>query len=318
VFAVTRRIVLIALPILVLVVATSNAGPFTTRGGAPAEPKVCDTISTGPVTMTASQAPVWSDEPVCGGRANDTLRATRAGTIIAYQGADTIYAAQAPAVANEINGGSGPDRATVDEQDLANLTGVEMCKLNGKGKWRSCETLVRAYNARHPAARREVNYPSYEEYVQCRLVPGTTDRQIIFLKEPTVRAVDATSHPDWETVAYQASLYKWTGVGPATDTADGSGWTFVSEKPWLWDRTVDETALPTVFGFLNYWRTFKGNDRSWVWLNVDGPGQYRIGVTYHWYATKNVPEHDEYYWAAAHFGEDQFEVPDHTWCNFPA
>ena len=71
-------------------------------------------------------------------------------------------------------------------------------------------------------------------------------------------------------------------------------------------------------GFFNYWRTFKGDDRSWVWLNVDGPGQYRIALTYHWYATKNVPEHDEYYWAAAHFGDDQFEVPDHTWCNFPA
>ena len=53
-----------------------------------------------------------------------------------------------------------------------------------------------------------------------------------------------------------------------------------------------------MFGFFNYWRTFRDNERSWVWLNVDGPGQYRIGVTYHWYATKSVPEHEEYYWAA--------------------
>ena len=53
-----------------------------------------------------------------------------------------------------------------------------------------------------------------------------------------------------------------------------------------------------------------------VLLNVDGPGQYRVALTYHWYATKSVPEHEEYYWASAHFGEDQYEVPDHKWCNF--
>jgi hypothetical protein len=319
VFSVIRRIVSIALPILVLAAATSNAGPFAgvgIRGGAPPEPKVCATIPATPVNMSPSQTPAWNDEPVCGGRANDTLRSKLANTIIAYQGDDTIYAAQDPPVANEINGGPGKDRATVDDDDLANLTGVELCKLNGKGKWRSCEYLARMYNLRHPAARRELDYPSYESYVQCRMIPGTTRRQIMFLVEPTVRAVDATSHPDWQTVAYQASLYKWTGVGPATDTTDDSGWTFVAEKPWLWDRTVDETAVPTVFGFFNYWRTFTDNERSWVWLNVDGPGQYRVGLTYHWYATKNVPEHDEYYWASAHFGDDQYEVPDHKWCNF--
>jgi len=66
-------------------------------------------------------------------------------------------------------------------------------------------------------------------------------------------------------------------------------------------------TTPTYF---NYWKTFGDNERSWVWLDVGGPGQYGVGLTYHWYATKNVPEHEEYYWASAHFGEDRYEVPD--------
>ena len=175
VFAFIRRIVSVALPILVLAAATSNAGSVRgIRGGAPAEPKVCDTIPTGPVTMTASQAPAWNDEPVCGGRANDTLRANSRGHDHRLPGRRHDLRGASPAVANEINGGPGTDRATVDEQDLGEPDGRRAVQAEREGQMAFLRLPHARIQPRHAAAAADSTIPSYEEYVQCRLVPGTT------------------------------------------------------------------------------------------------------------------------------------------------
>jgi len=110
------------------------------------------------------------------------------------------------------------------------------------------------------------------------------------------------------------NLYQWVGEGPAMDTPDGSGWSEVDRNIWLFDRTFDEgTEIP----FLgNYWRHFEKRQRWFVWYYPEAPGQYRIAVTYHWYATKTVPEYETTNWAGPHYGSDEFQVPGQKWCNF--
>jgi hypothetical protein len=319
VFAVIRRLVVIAVPVLALGAAVSSAGPLTSLGirdTAPPEPPACKPNPNSPASVGPS---AWDDESLCGGRGNDKITSTRANLIWAYQGNDFIDAAQSPTFANEINGGPGNDRAYVDRYDLSALTGVESCKLNGKGRWRPCASLVRKFGRRQPETKRDYTYPIYQNYLQCRVSTWTGDREILFFDEPLMRAVDATPNPDWQTVAFKATLYKWTGAGPAADTRDGSGWTRVKDEPWLWDRTVDEATQPSAFPtFLgNFWRDFGARLRTTAWFIVPGPGQYRVGLTHHWYATPTVPAREFFVWAGPHYGEEPYEVPGHKWCNFP-
>jgi hypothetical protein len=317
VFAVTRRFLLVALLALFLVATASSAAPLSrdaADAGAPPEPSACKPASNSPASIGPS---AWNDDSLCGGRGNDTITSTKANPIWGYQGNDTIYASQSPAYANEINGGPGVDHAYVDSKDLANLTGVEYCKLNGKGKWRSCSSLVRAYRLSHPTSIRDFKYPYYQNYLQCRYSPSTARAEILFLLEPLMRAVDSTAQPDWQTVAFKATLYKWTGSGPARDTT--TGWTAVTDYPWLWDRNVDEAALPSGFGPItgNYWRDFTNRQRTLAWFMFDGPGQFRVGLTLHWYPTATVPEKEFFTWAGPHYGDENLMVPGQKWCNFP-
>jgi hypothetical protein len=259
---------------------------------------------------------MWDGDSLCGGRGDDKIYSTHVNPIWGYQGNDMIYAAQSPARANDIDGGPGSDRAYVDTQDLANLRNVEQCKLNGKGSWRSCKSLAAAYAVHVSAVRRALTYPVWQNYLQCRLSPTSSSREILFLLEPVMRAVDATPQPDWQTVAFKASLYKWTGTGPAT--ANGTSWTWVQDEPWLWDRVADERAQPVALNFGNFWRSFTTRERVAAWFTASGPGQYRVGITYHWYATPTVPEHEESQWAGPHYADDAYRVPGQQWCNFPS
>jgi hypothetical protein len=316
VLAASRRLLLIALTALLLCAASAQSHPGAAFGvrESPPEPAACTPNPLSPTTVPAS---MWDGDSLCGGRGNDKIYSKKVNPIWGYQGDDTIYAAQNPPRANDINGGPGADRAYVDSQDLANLTGVEQCKLNGRGSWRSCRYFIKAFHVHVNAARRAFTYPRWQNYLQCRIYGSPAQREILFFLEPLVRAVDATAEPDWQTVAYKASLYKWTGTGPAT--AAGPGWTWVADKPWLWDRTSDEKAQPPAFGgfFGNYWRSFTSRQREITWFVVPDPGQFRVAVTIHWYATPTVPANETFEWAGPHYADDAYRVPGQQWCNFP-
>jgi hypothetical protein len=279
--------------------------------GAPKEPAAAhcrgDPNPDSPATVGPS---MWDDETLSGGRHNDVIISTHSNPICAYQGNDLIRAWQSgPGIANEISGGPPrKDRAIVDQKDLANMTNVELCKLSPSApKWRPCNAYIsRARRLAKATAKKDLNYTHYESALECRSEPGTGRRQIIFLREPWLPAVDATAQPDWETVAYAANLNKW----------DGSKWVFVSQNSWLWDRTSDSVQATPGSATRNFWRRFDNNQRWFVWFYPDSPGMYRISITYHWYATPNVPEHEETVWAGKHYGD--FEGPGHQWCNFPS
>ena len=244
----------------------------------------------------------WPDEPLSGGRGNDVFTSIVAQPICAFQGDDLIKADNN--AANEIYGSAGKrDRAIVDKEDLANLKGVELCKLGKSApKWRSCGVYTaKARRLAKASARRDITYPTYDAAVECRPEPGTGRPQIIFLREPWMPAIDATAAADWQTVAYAANLNQW----------DGSKWVFVVQNTWLWDRSFDKIPAPPNG---NWWRRFDTKQRWFVWFNPQQPGTYRISITSHWYATPTVPEHEVTAWAGHHYGD--FEGQGHQSCSF--
>ena len=272
---------------------------------APSEPNNCagDPNPSSPGTVGPSN---WPDETLSGGRGKDKIISTEANPICGYQGDDLIMASNGKP--NEINGGphTKGDHAIIDSADVANLTNVEWCKLGPKvPKWRSCQHYKRELAAKtKPLAPRAFEYPLYESALECRAEPGTGRRQIIFLREPWMKAVDATLQADWQTVAYAANLNRW----------DGTKWVFVEQNTWLWDRTFDSVPPPPLG---NYWRRFDTRQRWFVWFYPQTSGSFRVSITYHWYATGNVPEeHEVTVWAGKHYGD--FEGPGHQYCNFPS
>jgi hypothetical protein len=246
----------------------------------------------------------WADEPLSGGRGNDVFTSTVGQPICAFQGDDLIKADNN--AANEIFGSAGRrDRAIVDKEDIANVKGVELCKLGKKAaKWRPCAVYTaKARRLAKVSLRKDIQYPIYDAAVECRVEPGTGRRQIVFLREPWMPAIDATAVADWQTVAFAASLNQW----------DGTKWVFLQQNTWLWDRSFDHISPPPKG---NYWRKFDTKERWFVWFYPAQPGIYRISITYHWYATPTVPEHEVTAWAGHHYGD--FEGQGHQWCSFPS
>jgi hypothetical protein len=145
-------------------------------------------------------------------------------------------------------------------------------------------------------------YPHNGGALECRLEPD--GRRIVhFLRDPLMRAADASPIVDSQTVAWTPLLYSW----------DGTKWVFVLQHDlWLWDRASDEqvTEFPG-----NQWRRFDNNKRWFIWFYPSGAGIYRVAIKYHWYATPKTPAHEVLDWAGPHYGPFE-ELPGQSWCNF--
>jgi hypothetical protein len=305
--------IILTAALCLMVVAAAGARPTTLQSQsaapppsgppeAPPQPPKCGTPNPrSPLTVTTQVAGTELD----GGRGNDKIISNLPNTVCGFRGKDFIDAHNGQP--QDIDGGPGIDRAVIDDQDVTNLANVERCKMSkGQSKWRPCphSYSFSGDGLFGPSALSAATftYPEYVGNLECRIFSGA--RQIIFLREPTIRAVDATQYTDWQTVAYESSLYKW----------DGSQWVYFRAGAWLWDHTFDEGTKVPFIG--NYWRAFQTRKRGFYWFDNLDPGIYRVAVTYHWYPTKTVPAHEDLVWAGPHYGP--YQDPSQQWCNFPA
>jgi hypothetical protein len=248
-----------------------------------------------------------ANQPLCGSRYADKLKASQWGGhhMNGYQGNDVFRARNKEG--DEISGGPGRDTAYIDKND--EVVGVEVCKpikcpkpsasfaaLTGRplGKTRASETTPSVFRAR----------------IECRLSRSDGTRQMVFLLEPQIRAANATSRIDWQTVAWQPALYK----------LEGTEWVFRAANIWLFDRTSDARPLGDPH-YSNWWRRFTGKkQRAFVWFEPSSPGTYQIRLKYWWFQTKRVPAggfEDDAESVDPHYSTEGFEGPTHKWCIFP-
>jgi hypothetical protein len=125
-----------------------------------------------------------------------------------------------------------------------------------------------------------------------------------------MRAVDATSGVDWQTVAWSPVLYKLVGTE----------WVLHAQNIWLFDRTNDRA--PANQFYANWWRRFtsKKKERWFVWFEPPEAGTYQVRLRYYWYKTNRVPAHaweDDVDSVDPHYSSAGFEGPTHKWCIFP-
>jgi hypothetical protein len=231
---------------------------------------------------------------ICGSQYPDKITVTgRKGSssIWTFGGVDYVNAKNKKP--DEIWNGPGRDSGAYDSCDVVHDIDAGQV---APGK---CPGVKASSGLRSLAA---IDYPGYLPVMDCRLASDGR-RLIRFDEEPAMRAVDATSRVDWQTVAWSGLMYKW----------DGTKWVFVVQTLWRYDRTYDEQvdAFPG-----NYWRLFTTNERSFVSFYPSGPGQYRIAIHYRWYKEGRVPNHDLLVWAGQHLGRYE-DYPGQEWCNFP-
>jgi hypothetical protein len=262
--------------------------PYSGQGAPPKPPPSCKAVVAGLAGMkdTRSDYP----QPICGTNDNDVLTATRGGGAIwGYRGNDTLRARNGSP--DEVIGGDGTDSATIDES-CDTTTSIE--KITRKPG--PCNGVTPFHSYMYGPT----DYPAFEATLKCGMTSDGT-RMMRFLEEPILRAVDATDKVDWQTVAWSGVIFKW----------DGAQWHPLGQSNWRWDRTYDMQveAFPG-----NFWRLFTGQ-RTFLYFYPDSPGWYRFAILAHWYATPNVPAHDEAFWAGPHYGP--FEDPTQTWCVYP-
>lgn len=262
--------------------------------------------SGGDLDDPSPDSQVW----FCGTPGSDRMHSEVGHDIYAKQGADTIYADNNHV--DEIWGGGEKgqtDRALIDPKLDRVKPDVELCATRAAPrKWQSCKKLQPSQ--RRLARSSDLVYPYIGPAVECTYqLDG--QRFIRFTGEPTMRAPDVTTLPDFQTVAWRPLLYRW----------DGTDWKFLAwGQQWLWDRTRDQQFDQTEGFTGNFWRRFDNNKRWFLWFNPTEPGIYRVAIRYHWYAEKNptIPEHDDLQWARIHFGVAEDPTHPHAACSYPS
>jgi len=228
---------------------------------------------------------------ICGRGGNDTIIVRKLGTIVwGGPGNDTINTWQAaPEIANEIQAGEGRDKATVDRWD----------------SWKGVESIRTTRKAGSPATSADANglrYPAVQPRIQCRIVDG--ERRMLFEPTPQMRAADATSRVDWQSVAWSPVL---TYYNPQTQQ-----WEFVIQNEWLWDRTYDE-SISAFKG--NVWRRFTTSEEWHLWFFANYPRFFfKVAVYYYHYAEAGVPANRVYAWVEQYAGE--YATADGKACYF--
>jgi hypothetical protein len=282
----------------VAVAGTSLVGALLAGPGP--EQRSCD-----PESERQEQKARYSGEPLCGSRKADRLTASTWGNhhIRGFQENDIIRARNGDP--DEIRGDGGHDTAYVDAVD--SVVGVEVCRPAAACRAARLNAMVANRPSRTLGAD-ELRYPAYISRTECRTLDDGT-RQMWFISEPILRAVDATSRVDWQTVAWSPVLYK----------LEGSQWVKVDEEIWLWDRTND-TAPPDRL-HQNWWRRFTGDKaRTMVSFELSGPGVYQTRLRLYWYKTTRVPEYlweDDAESVDPHYSAWGFGGPTFKWCVFP-
>jgi hypothetical protein len=265
----------------------------------PPEQASCD-----PEPERQEQKARYSGEPLCGSRMADRLTASTWGNhhIRGFQGNDIIRARNGDP--DEIRGDAGHDTAYIDSTD--SVVGVEVCRPIPCHQARM--SAMPAARPSRPLGADELRYPAYISRTECRVLEDGT-RQMWFISEPILRAVDATPRVDWQTVAWSPVLYK----------LEGSQWIKVDEEIWLWDRTND-TAPPDRL-HQNWWRRFTGDKpRTMVSFELSGPGVYQTRLRLYWYPTARVPEYlweDDADSVDPHYSAWGYGGPTYKWCVFP-
>jgi hypothetical protein len=255
-----------------------------------------------------------ANQPLCGSRYGDKLKASRWGGhhMDGYQGNDVFRADNKSSVGDEIVGGPGRDTAYIDKND--EVIGVEVCK---PIKCPKPSASLAALTGRPLSKTRvgedragEDRFTVYRSRIECRLSPSEGKRQMWFLVEPQIRAADASSRIDWQTVAWSPALYKLVGTE----------WVLDVENIWLFDRTSDARPVG-VPQYFNWWRRFTGKKERWfVWFEPPQPGTYQVRLRYYGYKTTKVPAYrweDDAESVDPHYSSEGFEGPTHKWCVFP-
>lgn len=264
------------------------------------EQRACD-----PEPERQAQRARYSGEPLCGSRMADRLEASTWGNhhIRGFQGNDVIRAQNGDP--DEIRGDSGRDTAYVDPVD--SVVGIEVCRPAAACRAARLNARLTTQVPRYLGPD-EFDYRAYISRTECRLLPDGT-RQMWFISEPILRAVDATPRVDWQTVAWSPVLYRF----------EGSQWVKVEEEIWLWDRTND-TAPPDRL-HQNWWRRTTGDKaRTLLSFELSGPGVYQVRLRLYWYKTARVPEYlweDDAQSVDPHYSSEGFGGPTYKWCDFP-
>lgn len=280
-------------------VAVARTGLISAILGLPGpEPVACD-----PEPDRQLEKANYHEEPLCGSRYADRLTASKWGGhhMRGFQGNDVFRARNKSP--DEIRGDSGHDTAYIDAND--SVVGVEVCK-PGPCPYSKLRASTAAPHRRRAAE--EPHYPAYISRTECRVLDDGT-RQLWFISEPILRAVDATPRVDWQTVAWSPVLYK----------LESSRWVKVDENIWLWDRTNDTAPPDRLHG--NWWRRLTGDKaRTLLSFEPTAPGTYQVRLRLYWYRTARVPEH---YWEDSaesvdpHYSAWGFAGPPYKWCVFP-
>jgi hypothetical protein len=251
--------------------------------GPPPEPKMCTAPLAGKRGVMIRGTNL--QDTLCGTRGNDQLIAVGGGDHAwGYTGADDFRARNG--MPDEVYGGPGVDNGRFDSCDQ--VMDVEHASRQG-----TCQERTRRLGAADVL-------PFTRPVVEC-YYGQSGERTLDILVEPQVRAIDATSRVDFQTVAWSVGVLRLTGSDPE----------LIGQGSWFWDRVYDEQvrAFPG-----NYWRSFETGKRTFVSYTVPEPGTYVLGVYLHWYATKNSSARDEVAIARAHYGPAENRVQ--TACTF--
>lgn len=291
-----KRLAALTLTAVLAVVLSASAGagrrqPVGAQAGPPPKPQPCKGTVGGlaGVVKSGTAAP----EPLCGTGGADRLTAIGGGdTVWGYHGRDTLRARNGKP--DLVYGGPDADSGAFDACDR--VYEVERAEPSPP----ACAGV----RPRSLAARaQEAPLPRSSPVIEC-----TTDVsgawRVRFLRDPRMRAIDATPEIDWQFVAWSPVLYR----------LNGDRWVRYREHSlWLWDLTYDQqvASFPG-----NFWRRFSDNERTFLKFVVQEAGSYRVAVRYHWYAGDAVPERDVGYFATKHFGD--YEDPTRRFCVFPA
>lgn len=228
---------------------------------------------------------------LCGKAGADVIEVRKKGTKVwGGSGNDDVRIRNGQA--NEGQGGPGRDKARVDRaidtwyENEAPRSWSSISSLGGTGS----------------GLRALVEYPARQPRIQCRIVNG--ERLLLFDPPPEMRAVDATSHVDWQFVAWSPVLTIWN--------ATAQRWEFVLQNRWLWDRTYDEqvASFPG-----NDWRRYDNNQEPYrSWFYALRPGYFRVAVYYYHYGVGSIPPNRIYDWVDEHAGE--YAGDGGEWCEF--
>jgi len=280
----------IVLAAILAIVPTAGARPDASAP--PPKPQPCKGTVGGllGVKKTGTAEP----EPLCGTGGKDSLTAVGGGdTVWGYQGDDELKARNGKV--DLVYGGPGTDAGAFDSCDT--VYEVETKQPSPP----SCPGV----KARSTAAAGQASaLPYASPIIECAdnpKVPGGW--RVRFIKQPYMRAIDASAAVDWQYVAWSPVVARW----------DGAKWTTYTKINWLWDLTYD-TQVTSFPG--NFWRRFDTNERYQYYIPISKPGTYRVSVRYHWYEGDGGEQAaDAYTLVKKHYGD--FESPDRRACVFP-